>query len=137
MITLRGNQYTYRSLYCKYGHYRTIKTLDPNGNCKICRDIRVSNWTADFKKEYAAIQRKSVLKRKYGLTVNEYNKMKQEQNNRCAACLQHPSSFVVDHSHATNKVRGLLCHGCNLALGNAKDSILILEGLIKYLKERG
>ena len=136
-MILKGHKYTYRVLYCKHGHYRTSQTIDKRGNCSICRDDRVSKWTKDYKIEYAAMQRKSVLKIKYGLTVAEYNQMKTFQNSRCAGCLQQPSKFVVDHSHATGKVRGLLCNGCNLALGSTKDSILILEGLIKYLKERG
>ena len=32
------------------------------------------------------------------------------------------------------KVRGILCGGCNLALGHAKDNMMILEGLVAYLR---
>lgn len=45
------------------------------------------------------------------------------------------SRFYIDHCHKTNKIRGLLCHQCNLALGHVGDSIEKLEGLILYLKE--
>ena len=126
-----------RNLYCVHGHYRTSKTLDKKGNCTICRDNRGPNWIKRNPEKFKLTQRKSALKRKYGLTLEQYNELSLKQNNRCAACLQHSSGFVVDHSHATGKIRGLLCNGCNLALGNAKDSILILQGLITYLKERG
>jgi hypothetical protein len=36
----------------------------------------------------------------------------------------------IDHDHKTNKVRGLLCHACNLTLGLARDNVEILANLI-------
>lgn len=41
----------------------------------------------------------------------------------------------VDHCHETNKIRGLLCGKCNTLLGNAADSIEILEASIEYLQK--
>jgi hypothetical protein len=40
----------------------------------------------------------------------------------------------VDHDHATGLVRGILCHGCNVALGMLGDSSLRLDGLKEYLR---
>ena len=77
--------------------------------------------------------------RKYGITEEEFSSMWEKQNYRCAICkIETPSSgrnWHIDHSHATGKVRAILCHHCNILLGNAKDSILILESAIQYLKE--
>ncbi|MCY1447865.1 Recombination endonuclease VII [compost metagenome] len=39
----------------------------------------------------------------------------------------------IDHCHTTGKVRGLLCHHCNILLGNARDDVAILEKAIAYL----
>ncbi len=40
---------------------------------------------------------------------------------------------VIDHCHETGKVRGVICHDCNIMIGNAKDNIDILQNAIKYL----
>ncbi len=57
--------------------------------------------------------------RKYGLTLDEFEKMLGQQNNRCAICGGPPRSkkgLHVDHNHATGEVRGLLCYLCNHAM---------------------
>jgi hypothetical protein len=41
----------------------------------------------------------------------------------------------IDHCHETGAVRGLLCRGCNLGLGNFTDDIFKLERAILYLKK--
>ena len=58
------------------------------------------------------------------------------QNNRCAICDANFSIEVphVDHSHATGKVRGVLCAKCNMGLGSYKDSVILLEKAIFYLR---
>ncbi len=77
--------------------------------------------------------------RKYGLTEQGFEDMWKAQNYRCAICkIETPSSgrnWHIDHNHTTGNVRAILCHHCNLLLGNAKDSILVLESAIQYLKE--
>ena len=40
---------------------------------------------------------------------------------------------VIDHDHKTGKLRGLLCHQCNVGIGNFKDSIDRLMNAILYL----
>lgn len=78
-----------------------------------------------------------ILERRYGITVDQYRSLLEKQQNRCAnpGCR---ASFgrtkpCIDHCHATKKVRGLLCHNCNTALGFARDSSRVLLGLVKYL----
>jgi hypothetical protein len=80
----------------------------------------------------------NLLKKTYGITIEDYNKMFEEQKGCCAICGRHQSEekkrLHTDHDHATGKVRGLLCVKCNNLLGQAKDSIEILELSIEYLK---
>lgn len=42
---------------------------------------------------------------------------------------------AIDHCHETGKVRGVICSGCNLALGHAKDNVEILKSMIVYLQK--
>ena len=60
------------------------------------------------------------LKKKYGVDVN-YDKLLLEQNNKCLICGIHIDDyrkpFCIDHDHKTGKIRGALCHVCNLGLG--------------------
>ena len=82
-------------------------------------------------------RRNQLLLKNFGITLEKYNKMLQEQNQVCAICLQHlefdKRSLAVDHCHATGKIRGLLCRHCNQGIGHFKDDIKLLENTIKYL----
>jgi hypothetical protein len=82
--------------------------------------------------------RKKNLKKLYGITLEEFNEMLLLQDGVCKVCknLQlGKGDFHVDHDHKTGKIRGLLCHKCNVALGMVQDSIEILQSLISYLKD--
>ena len=82
------------------------------------------------------------LKRVYGITLDDYERMHYEQSGLCAICGSegflmkecHSIKLVVDHCHATGKVRGLLCHNCNRALGLLKDNVPNLQAAINYLR---
>ena len=56
------------------------------------------------------------------------------QEGRCAICAKDGVELVLDHCHATEKIRGLLCRMCNALLGMAQDRVEILEEAIAYLK---
>lgn len=74
--------------------------------------------------------------RTYGLTMEEYEEL--IKTKQCAICLtdkpgQH-GEWHIDHNHETGKVRGILCHHCNLALGHFKDNRANLERANAYLE---
>src|SRR5260370_22694006 len=75
-------------------------------------------------------------KRKYGISEQEYQKLLKSQKSKCAICssslkIQQPA---LDHCHKTHKIRGILCHPCNLGIGFLKDNILLLKSALKYLQ---
>lgn len=77
------------------------------------------------------------LRRNYGVTLEQYNTMFASQNGCCALCGDHQSLFnkrlSVDHDHSTGKVRQLLCHHCNTALGAFDENPILLKKAVKYL----
>jgi hypothetical protein len=81
---------------------------------------------------------KCSLKRNYGMTVEQYHEMQIKQDFCCGICGSKESGskrcdkLFVDHDHDTGKIRGLLCHKCNMALGVFKNKQL-LEKAISYL----
>jgi len=70
----------------------------------------------------------------YGLTLEEWHAMLISQSGRCALCCDPMKDPHTDHDHETGAVRGLLCSGCNTALGRLGDSIEGLERAIAYLR---
>lgn len=78
-----------------------------------------------------------------GLSLAEYQVLHDAQAGLCAACgkperATHRNGTVlrlaVDHDHATNQVRALLCSRCNYSLGYARDDVAMLAKLIAYLE---
>lgn len=83
--------------------------------------------------------RDTSLRSRLGIGIEDYERMWEEQEGRCAICrdeLVTGSATHVDHDHATGAVRGLVCRACNLMLGFAKDDPTRLRAAIAYL-ERG
>jgi hypothetical protein len=79
---------------------------------------------------------KSRLKKIYNLTLTQYNELKRKQNNCCTICgKKSKRRLSVDHNHKTGKIRGLLCHKCNAALGFFDEDINVLKNAIKYLRK--
>lgn len=83
--------------------------------------------------------------RSRGITLEEYAELLDKQDNKCAICNQCETCkdprhdrvrrLSIDHCHVTNKVRGLLCHSCNTAIGKLKDDTVLLEKAIAYIKK--
>lgn len=79
------------------------------------------------------------LNKRYGISKKKRDAMFARQRKRCACCRSNDPGSVrgwyLDHDHKTGKVRGVLCHWCNLALGHAKDSVVRLSLMIIYLEK--
>lgn len=87
---------------------------------KNTNSARVVAWQQANRERYSAKLREWNLRTKYGLSIEDYEKLLASQHGACAICTAVPSSkrrLAVDHCHATGKIRGLLCHTCNNLLG--------------------
>jgi hypothetical protein len=84
-------------------------------------------------------RKRSMLKKLYGISLEQRDQLLQAQGNACAICRfefgnEKKSRLMhVDHDHKTGKVRGLLCHHCNVLLGHARESIELLKSAIGYI----
>ena len=97
-------------------------------------------WRAANREKQRAMDLKSRLKIIYKITLEQYRDLLESQKGGCAICgssdpkRKNALRLFVDHNHKTNKIRGLLCHPCNLLMGQAEDNINILEKAISYIK---
>jgi len=73
----------------------------------------------------------------YGLSVERYNEILENQDGRCAICKKLPGPrlkrLAVDHDHKTGAVRGLLCFRCNYGIGWFSDNRELFETVAGYL----
>lgn len=96
-------------------------------------------YLAKWKEKNPDYQRKRLLREEYGLTLEQYEKMLDDQGRRCAICRTDKpggsagKAFAVDHDHGTGAVRALLCASCNQGLGFFRDDPALLAGAREYL----
>jgi hypothetical protein len=78
------------------------------------------------------------LRRKFGITYEQYKRLLLKQNNGCAICGRTPEEngkcLAVDHCHKTNEIRSLLCSSCNLCIGFIEKNNIPINKIINYLK---
>jgi hypothetical protein len=78
------------------------------------------------------------LWRLYRVSLQTYDRAVESQDGRCAVCRELPppgGRLCVDHDHETGQIRGLLCAGCNSALGQMRerpDAICRLAAYAEY-----
>lgn len=111
---------------CKECSYKQINREKHNENAR--------NW----RKKNPDKVKNSNLKISYGINLEQYNQMFNQQNGKCAICNRHQIEFkmglAVDHEHETGKIRELLCSPCNQAIGLLQENTEIIQKVIDYLK---
>jgi len=109
-----------------------------DGHRSICK-IYCLNYIKNYRTIHPFQNRNGHLRNKFGITHQDYLDMLEAQNGRCKVCgtdtPKGNGAFHVDHCHSSGKIRGLLCHHCNVGLGNFKDNTSLLLKAILYLNE--
>jgi hypothetical protein len=95
-------------------------------------------WAVEHPERMHAYARKYHLRKKFGITPEEYDGMLETQGGSCAICgttdPKPNKCFSVDHDHETGEVRGLLCLSCNTSMGLVGDDPDLLRKAIAYLE---
>lgn len=108
---------------------KTLRYIKGN-SCVFCAASRDKQYAKKYPEKLKNIQ----LKNKYNITLEQYNKMADEQDRKCYICKK-DTFLVVDHNHLTNKIRKLLCNRCNRVLGFIKEDKNLLSSMITYIEE--
>jgi hypothetical protein len=101
--------------------------------CKDCRKKASAAW---MRTDAAKLkQRIHHFKSKYGITLEQYDVLMSSQYGRCPICSVElaTTNADLDHCHATGRVRGILCHNCNVAIGLLKDNADLCKAASAYL----
>lgn len=124
-------------------------TKYPNGyfkdkNCKSCGGVFTPTNPCNTYCSVECRGKNAYYKRNYGIDDTELASMKEKQNYRCYLCgsegfkigkNNHTEQLAVDHDHKTGKVRKLLCHNCNRALGLFKDNPELMRKAAIYVED--
>jgi hypothetical protein len=97
---------------------------------------RVQAWRKKNRDRLNKQVRQIHLRNKFGLTVQQYDRILERQGGVCALCAASPTpgiSLHVDHDHGTGDIRGLLCVRCNNALGLFREDPALLKRAARYV----
>lgn len=114
--------------HCPRGHeYNAENTFVTKAGARTCRVCSTERARRTFRS------------RLYGLSLGAYEELRRLQGDRCAVCGRSVADGIrlgVDHDHVSGEVRGLLCDGCNVAIGGCQDSPEMLRAAAAYLERR-
>lgn len=146
-----GNSFLARAKnvwFCK-PECRRVRTFAVETSCEACgtfflktrKDKRVCGTLECLQKLQKSRSERYYMKL-YGLTLEELQKMRCRQGNRCAICHQPETTLTrtgsirnlaIDHDHSSGTVRGLLCGDCNRAIGLFADNPMTCIAAAQYL----
>src|SRR5882762_3909116 len=123
--------------------FSLLKTGYRKAHCKPCGVKDAVAWQTanrrhvterNKRKRHADPLQSRDLKRvyRYRMKPGEYDERVKQQKGKCLIC-QQEKKLYVDHCHDTMKVRGLLCHHCNVGIGSLKHDMKIIQAALKYL----
>lgn len=102
--------------------------------CKECKARYSRAYYQQNKEKFIQHNNQQKRQRKYRLSDDEYDEMLLAQQGVCKICeKQDYRRLSIDHCHASDNVRGLLCMSCNAVLGSMNDDSVFLRRAADYL----
>jgi hypothetical protein len=131
----------------KCGYVGTNFHPSYGNNCRPC----LAEYVRDYRRRqksnpaWQRTQRRYSMRHRYGIEPEEYEALRIAQDGRCAVC-DIPStdligtprhrSLHIDHDHASGAIRGLLCNGCNRAIGYISNDPRVAAAMAEYLSRQ-
>jgi len=106
---------------------------------KAYQKVAAQEWYKKNRQRVILASEKARVKRRYSLTLGEYNKRKKETK-RCSVCLRPFGNSVgtrpaLDHNHVTGRLREFIHGTCNRAIGYLKEDPATLRRAADYLEK--
>ena len=144
-----GRDMNHKREYDK-NRYQKVKSLNSNFLKDIAEKRRkeralnpqphrdsTKKWKLAHSQQVIDMNRDWCYRRKYGITLKQYNELLAAQNGVCILCGKKDAyknkgrNLFVDHNHRTNIIRGLLCSRCNTMIGHIE--LIGIDKIIDYL----
>lgn len=93
----------------------------------------LDSWCRDCANEYRNNRRKLHPPKEWGIPETELERFVEAKSSKECIICGLPAE-VVDHDHTSKRIRGGLCHRCNMGLGLFRDDPELLEFAAMYLK---
>lgn len=136
------NDFTKNMINIRYPYCRDCsRAASTNSRKKPEQRQKTKDW---YNKTYKTIADNAYYVKRYGITLDQYNLMSEQQNHMCAICRNPepcktkngtPMRLYVDHDHSTGAIRKLLCIKCNMGMGSFNDDPKLMFLAVKYLRE--
>lgn len=129
--TEKPNKWIIKCKLCGNEHEQSGREIQGNKKSMSCKYYKPPNWSGLERED-------NIMRKKYGISINDFEALLKFQGGGCALCSKPISKLRrrmnIDHDHKTNKVRGILCSGCNTGLGHLGDTVEGLKKALYYLE---
>ena len=125
------NKWVIKCSSCGQEHIQNSREIQKNNKPMSCDNFKPHNWSGLERED-------NIMRKQYGISTHQFAELLEFQGGGCAICAKPIENIRrrmnIDHDHETNKVRGILCTGCNTGIGQLGDNIEGLKRALYYLE---